>query len=211
MEFVYDHGGQVDLQQSALMVLLVSATDADQFISLLQDTYHMLHISLKLNWTAAPWTMEMLYRGITDSRELMLEIDRHPLDLHPQTPSQFLCNTFDMDRDEEGIEFITLLDYPRPHEQTIHTNEWSLHTRMPSGQPTYAWVGLRDNLIRFKRDVEEVEDAAEFEEFSRKLLSALATHGINNIIQVTIYYLLRIVAFDLLEGTLIEVISLDLS
>ncbi|KFH74064.1 hypothetical protein MVEG_01277 [Podila verticillata NRRL 6337] len=69
------HGGHIDVQQATLRVELGSETEAIQFLSLLKRTGYRFDISIKLKWNASRSIMETIYREITQTPSLVLEID----------------------------------------------------------------------------------------------------------------------------------------
>lgn len=81
---------------------------------------------------------------------------------------------------------------------------------MPSVQPWYDWVCLRDDLELFRKSASLLKDPAKYKAHVQKLRSALTTHGLSHLTEVTIYDDLWNRSIDLLDETLVTVCSSNL-
>ncbi|KAG0087100.1 hypothetical protein BGZ92_007597 [Podila epicladia] len=151
-KFVFDRGGHIDLRHSTLEVELGSQVEADQFLTLLTSTKHTFDISLKLDWKASRSYARVLCLGIAKTGTAILEIDGISLDIIPQGRVQYATNLFsDAFIAGDGLQLITLHNYPRPQEQCFHFYDFSLQSTLPSTHLVYSWEDLaEDPNIRLK-------------------------------------------------------------
>lgn len=220
-DFVHLRGGHIDMHQAILRVELGSAAEADQLLTFLKGAKHVFDISIKLNWKPTRSSVEKLYRGIVELDYVALQIDGLTPDVHPGKPISQLDHLF-LERSFDRIRFSTLLNYPRPQEQTTNIANCSLQTKMILALSSHDWVGLRNGLEQFREAIlsyrisRRLQKANMYEKPSRKLLSTMATLGFTDVTEVTIYTAETRTespwnaTFDLLEGVMVAAYSSNL-
>ncbi|KAG0094898.1 hypothetical protein BGZ93_006583 [Podila epicladia] len=209
-KFVFDRGGHIDLRHSTLEVELGSQVEADQFLTLLTSTKHTFDISLKLDWKASRSYARVLCLGIAKTGTAILEIDGISLDIIPQGRVQYATNLFsDAFIAGDGLQLITLHNYPRPQEQCFHFYDFSLQSTLPSTHLVYSWEDLAEDVRKFRDLVYEVQVESDLNTAVRELQSALEKHGLFDVIAGAFYSRYWDVAFDLEKVAFVEVYSVD--
>ncbi|KAG0339226.1 hypothetical protein BG000_002595 [Podila horticola] len=186
-KFVCSRGGFVDMQQAKLGVNLGSSDEADEFRSLLVGPVHAFDMSVKLSWEATRSYVKRLCMTIANSGTVILELDGIIL---TQRAIQYLGNGkyiyhlfIDEIMQSVDVQFITLLNYPRPKEQ---------------------WVELRSDLSKFGRLVDAAKDSLGWDEAAKELQSTLEKYGLAGNTVVTAYKDGWNAVFNQSSGALIE-------
>lgn len=157
------------MQKATIRVELESASESDQFCSLLEGIMHTFKISIKVNWEAT--RMQVITLCWRLGSTMVLEIDGITLDIHPQVHIQYLEDLIlDQIFPRTELTSVTLLNYPRPQEKYIYTVDVALRMKLtPSYE--YNWGELR-------RELAQLVSGAEISMVTcRKLKIELAKHG----------------------------------
>lgn len=177
--FVQSHGGHVSMQEATLRVELCSEEDTDQFCSFLLGTNHIFNISIKMNWKPTRSSMEKLCRDVASAGTVTLALDGVTLDSHPEGPVQHLRHLFsDTFLEGKCSKVITLLNYPRPQEQRLYFEDFSLQMSSSPVHSTFNWLDLIDIARKFKRFVSEAQEASDYSTVAREFRSALEHLGL---------------------------------
>ncbi|KFH74015.1 hypothetical protein MVEG_01228 [Podila verticillata NRRL 6337] len=190
-DFVCNHGGHVDMHQATVKVELGSHTEAQLFLSLYEKAETSFDVSVKLNQGTSQQFVWGLRQSLAEAGTDILEIDGLTVKEHPQEPFQYISDHLKESPHphigEDGVFVTTLLNYPRPHEQTMYTGDCSLLTKMSSVPTWYDWRSLRKDVEQFRATVSCLQKATGYEAPARKLRSALAAHGFTDVTKVTVY------------------------
>ncbi|KAG0340651.1 hypothetical protein BG000_011429 [Podila horticola] len=207
--FVCGHGGYIDMQQATLGVELRSSAKADQFRSLLAGSNYTFDMSIKLGWEAARSYVKRLCNDIANTGTVVLELDGirfEQLDIVPLCygQSQLLINEI---KKPNKARFIRLLNYPRPQEQCILLNKFSLQSVNLTAQIPHSWMRLDDDLEALGNLVDEAQDSSGWDEVVKALQSTLDKYGLAGTTVTTICNDEWNAVFDQASGALIEVHS----
>ncbi|KAF8977265.1 hypothetical protein BGZ52_007220, partial [Haplosporangium bisporale] len=210
-EFVHCHGGHVNIQQARIRVELKSMSEADQFQTLLCNTKYVFDVSIKLRWEATRSVMRMLCLDIAKTGTGILELDGITLDIDPQGYDQYRNKLFYHDViSKSGLRFISILNYPRPKDQCVYVNKYSLQLETPLAQSSPNWMALKSDLLKFHNVVLKEQDPSEWKSAATKLQTALEKHELSGTYMVTIYNDKWNAAFDPKRGVVVEVHSEDM-
>ncbi|KAI9231675.1 MAG: hypothetical protein BYD32DRAFT_430245 [Podila humilis] len=215
--FVRSRGVCMDFQLSTLRVQLGSETTADQLVSLLEENRDVFDNSISVRGELTRATLEMLCRAIGGTRMTDVELDGFIIGNRSQDHVQHRISSFVDLALKSSIGCVTLLNYPRPRQHSVYMAGCLLHSKLLPVRYSYDWIDLRSGLEQFRNAVTILNNMSECVAPARKLLSALATHGLKDVAEVTIYREQAldeqpwIGTFALLEGILIGLGSSDLS
>lgn len=207
-EFSCGHGGYVDMQKAWLSVKLRSSIEADQFCFLLKATKHTFDISINLSWEVTRSCVWELCMDIADTGTVVLELDGITPDILPQGHEQYFGSLLSDDILEDNeLQQIILLNYPRPQEQCIHFKFWSLQSPILPARFHPGWVKLRYDMNNIIANVVSTpQQATELTTATTDIRSVLEMHKLSNATVLTIYCDWTAV-LDLEEGTIVSVFS----
>ncbi|KAG0339225.1 hypothetical protein BG000_002594 [Podila horticola] len=217
-KFVSGHGGYVDMQQARLGVELKSSIEADQFRSLLAGPMHTFDMSIKLGWEATRSYVKDLSMDIANTGTVVLELDGIMLEwrdiipivpgLRDVTPMGYGQSLPFLDEimNPGKTRFVRLLNYPRPQEQCILLNKFSLQSVNSTAQFPHSWIELHNDLRNL---VDAVQNSSAWNEVPKALQSTLEKYGLAGTTEVTMYNDGWNAVFDRISGALVEVHSLD--
>ncbi|KAG0349438.1 hypothetical protein BG005_010973 [Podila minutissima] len=204
-DFVNDHGGYVDMRQATLRVELKSKTEADEFLFRLKDTKNTFNIAMKLNWSVTRSHLYTLCYSIAQTNTVVLETDSISFDIqsedHVQHPKDLFANL----TQQTNLQFIVLVNYPRPHQQRIYVSNYVLQSYFSPTQSIIPWLDLRDDLETFDLAVSAANEVSTCKEVVRKLPSILSEHGLLKATAVTVYQKAWTATFDLEAGAAFDV------
>ncbi|KAG0022505.1 hypothetical protein BGZ82_011010, partial [Podila clonocystis] len=212
-EFAQSRNGYVDMQQAALRVELDSTAEADQFISHLTGAGHTFNISMKLKWATSRPSVEKLCRDIAGTSVVELTIDGVTLDILPQDRDHAQCthNLFGaLVQWKTTLKFITLLNYPRPHEQCLYVKQYSLQLSSSSTRSFDNWVELERNMTKFWSLILNERVAVDYDTAARNLKGILGGNELPPIAVFTMHARSWNCSFDLNESAIVEVYSKDM-
>lgn len=212
-EFVNSHGGHADLQQATLSIELRSAIEADRFRELLQAVGRAFDISIKLCWKATLATLGDLCQTIAATRAAFLEIDGITLDIHPQDHLLHARNFFaDRVARATNIALITLLNYPRPHEQCMYMEDCEVKLPFSLARSSYDWVAVQRAVVKFGHTVEGWDvTATTCKAAAEKVRSVLAGYGFLEVPAITVHYGTWDGVFVFDQGAFVELYSLNMN
>lgn len=209
--FVRSHGGHIDMRKATLTVNLRSAADAGGFQAVLRATNHIFDISIKLEWTITRSYVEKLCTTIAKTGAKVLEIDGITLDAIPQDYVQYTHNPIGEDvLKETTLRVVTLLNYPRPQEQTIHFKQVSLQSTIAAGSSVHRWVEQQSALNNFQNLISGKKGLSQCRVAAKELRSTLQSLGVLKPTFVTVYEDSWDAVFDLQKGVFVEAFSLDM-
>ncbi|KAI9242952.1 MAG: hypothetical protein BYD32DRAFT_482973 [Podila humilis] len=185
-EFVDLHGGHVDMQQAILKVELGSTTEANQFLTLLTAVKHSFNISIKLMWRAKQQHIQELFQKISWTGTVILEIDGVTPGIQPLGPIQ---NRAKVSRNKSAdIRLVILLNYPRPHEQSLFMEGCEVRLCSPPARSAYDWVEVQHAVVKFGETVDNGDATTNECKFAtQEVQSALASHGLSEVAEITVY------------------------
>lgn len=195
-QYVTGHQGDVDMQKATIRVELESASESDQFCSLLERVMHTFKISIKVNWEATRIQVITLCWRLGST--MVLEIDGITLDIHPQDHIQYMEDLIlDQIFPHTELKSVTLLNYPRPQEKFIYTVNVALRLKLT---PSYEhnWDGLSRELV-------QLVPSAEISMVTcRKLKIELAKHGFPEVHSIVLLHRGDYILLDLEQGALTD-------
>ncbi|KFH69337.1 hypothetical protein MVEG_04151 [Podila verticillata NRRL 6337] len=185
-EFVDLHGGHVDMQQAVLKVELGSTTEANQFLTLLTASKHTFNISVKLMWRAKQQHIQELFQKISWTGTVILEIDGITPGIQPLGPIQ---NRAKIPQNKSAdIRLVILLNYPRPHEQCLFMEGCEVRLCSPPARSAYDWVEVQHAVVKFGETVDNGDAMTDECKFAtQEVRSALASHGLLEVAEITVY------------------------
>lgn len=195
-EFVYSHGGNIDMKLATLRVELSSTAEADMFRTLLTIVKFPFDIAIKLSWEATRSYVNDLCQEIATTGTKVLEIDGITPDIHPQSLGHYLFNMFASKVSERnGILVLTLLNYPRLQEQCIHSSTISMHSKIPTVRDSPDLLELHDNIQKAIKSLSDMFDGASgkatgnFDTPAIQIYSALEKCGLSDLLfTITIHH-----------------------
>ncbi|KFH74100.1 hypothetical protein MVEG_01313 [Podila verticillata NRRL 6337] len=206
--FLQSRGGHIDMEQAELKVELSSATDADQFCSLLMGTKHTFNISIKLNWKATRPTVVNLCKKIASTLTVALKLDGITVDIHPPGHVQYPCDLFSSDiLPPSDLISITLLNYPRSLEHRFYVNGASFQATPSPGGNDFKWWKVNRVARRLS---DRRLPMLDYKEVMATMEATLASHGFSGATVVTIDSNQWSYAIDLKEHDFLEVYSKDM-
>ncbi|KFH69286.1 hypothetical protein MVEG_04101 [Podila verticillata NRRL 6337] len=208
-KFVHSHGGHVDTQQATLSIELATIADADQFQALLSDTKHRFDYSVKLSWRATRPYAKDLFLNIGKKSSRVMEIDGITPDIHPLGYDQYRNNLF---RDEilsvTGIYVISLLNYPRPQQQTTHFWNFSIQSVLLPTPLLHGWVHLDSDINEIEELVCKAQVASDCDIAANELKVTVEKHRVPEVTAVTLFTVYGWnTVFDLEKGSIVELQS----
>ncbi|KAG0316516.1 hypothetical protein BG000_004838, partial [Podila horticola] len=211
-EFVDTRKGHVDMQRGRLRVELGSIAEADQFRALLTCTKHVFIVCIKLLWKATRLYVKDLCLDIGTTGTLVLELDGISLDTNPQGCDKHMQNLFDFQilKNTSRLKLITLLNYPRPQEQCIHMDNFSLQSILSPIRPPIRWVELRSNLEMIHNLMSKAAVEVDCNTAASELQAVLEKHGFPPATVATIYDEGWNAVFDQESGTVVELHTQDM-
>ncbi|KAG0018327.1 hypothetical protein BGZ82_000465, partial [Podila clonocystis] len=202
--------GHVDMQQARLSVELRSYTESIGFQRLLTNIRMSFNLSMKLNWNTTRTYVEKLCQDVAQLKTVALDIDGVTPSIYPQGYVHYTRNIFvDKVLPETGLQLITLVNYPRPHQQCIHLGNFSLRSRLAPTRSSHSWVDLRTDLDRVWKRVSEAQEAFECKAAVAELLSVQEKHGLSDTTSITFHSEKWAAVFNLKERAVIEAYSHD--
>ncbi|KAG0334639.1 hypothetical protein BG000_008151, partial [Podila horticola] len=213
-KFVFSHGGQVDMHRSTVQVELESQMAADKFLDHLTDVKHVFDISMKLDWQPTRLYIKELCLGIARTGTGTLEIDGITLDVHHQGHVQYFehlfCDTV-ISNDGQGLQFVTLLNYPSPQEQCVHFKRFSLQSALSPARLAHSWVDLSLDLEEYRQVMFQAQVDSDCTTDVEGLQAVLEKHGCSDVTVVTICNGSWEAVFDLQKSSFVEAFSWDTS
>lgn len=193
------------MHHSTLRVELGSSDQADQFRSLLTAAKHVSEISIKLNWKAIRSYAQDLCLDIAKVGTATLELDGITFDIHPQGHVQYTSDLFsEQIISDNGLQFITLLNYPQPQQQHLHFSRFSLQSTFSQERLTQSWVDMRDELNDICDLESKVQEASDCIAVVKEIQAVLEKHELFDVRMITIYNGTWDAMFDLKKCTLTE-------
>ncbi|KAG0085841.1 hypothetical protein BGZ93_007518 [Podila epicladia] len=209
-DFVSYQGGHVNMQQAKLGIPLQSSHEARCFQNLLTSSKHAFNIAVNLNWKISRGYVSELCEDIAKTKAVVLDIDGITTQIHPQGYVEYTFNLFaNSVGPENGLQLITLLNYPHPQEQCIYIGNFSLQSRLAPARSAHSWVELRTDLEKFGNIVSNAEESSEFVKAAQELRLVQEKHGLSDTTSVTIHNDKWGAVFDLEEGAIVEAYSMD--
>lgn len=219
-EFVYSHRGNIDMKQAILRVELSSTAEADRFRTLLTGAKCAFDIALKLSWEVTRSHVNELCQEIATTGTKVLEIDGITPDIHPKSLGYYLFNMFASKvREKSGILVLTLLNYPRPQEQCIHSNTVSIHSTIPTVRGNPDLLELNDTLQKAFKAMSDMFDGGSgkatgtFETLAMQIDSAVEKCGLSDLVFTTTMHFEPFceAVIDLKTGGFIEMCSIEIA
>lgn len=211
-DFVSNHGGHCDVQQSKLKIELESVAKASQFLGLLKYVKHAVDISIKLAWTATRLEVNRLCKDIAKTKTVVLELDGISFEILPQDIEECMGNFFDYETMENtGPQCVILVNYPHPQERCIFFEGVSLRSILSPTQSLDCWVELRSDLERYGQLLSTARTTSYWTTASKIILSTLKKYGFLALTTAKFYCGGWSAVFDLQCGALSEVRSLDMA
>ncbi|KAG0026565.1 hypothetical protein BGZ81_006250 [Podila clonocystis] len=202
--------GHVDMQQARLSVELRSYTESIDFQRLLTNIRMPFNLSMNLNWNTTRSYVEKLCQEVAQLKTVALDIEGVTPSIYPQGYVHYTRNIFvDKVLPETGLQLITLINYPRPHQQCIHIGNFSLRSRLAPLRSSHSWVELRTDLDRVWKRVSEAQEESEGKAAVAELLSVQEKHGLSDTTSITFHSEKWGAVFDLKELAVIEAYSHD--
>ncbi|KAI9235069.1 MAG: hypothetical protein BYD32DRAFT_470790 [Podila humilis] len=209
-EFVRNHGGDLNMQQTTLTAVLRSSSVADQFRTLLKGTQQIFNLNLRLDLRPTREYLRDLILDLAQSKAVILDIDGVTLETHPLGYVDYALNLFaDNVVPKSDLKLITLINYPRPQERCLHLGKFSLRTTISTSRPARSWVELRSELEKFGDMVSLARTGIDCNNAAEMLRSLLKKHGYPLATVVTIHESGWNTVFKPEEGGVIEVYSKD--
>lgn len=162
-EFVLGHERNVEMHHSTLRVDLTSSDEADLCRTLLIAVKYVFEISIKLNLEARKSYARDFRLDIAKMSTIVLELDGNMLDIHSHGHVRHSESLFtDQVMSNQGLQLITLFNYPRPQEQCIQYHQLSLQPARSSSSAILSrrWVDLKENLCKFHGLVSDAQTAS---------------------------------------------------
>ncbi|KAF9329473.1 hypothetical protein BG006_007459 [Podila minutissima] len=202
--------GHIDMQQARLRVELQTHRESIEFQRLLTIIRQPFNLSIKLNWNATRSFVEKFCQDVAQLKTVAMDIDGITPSIYPQGFVHYTHNIFaDKVLPETGLQLITLLNYPRPHEQCIHIGNFSLQSRLSPLRSSHSWVELRADLDRCSKLVFKAQVASECEAAAAELHLVQKKHELSDTTSITIHDDKWAAVFDLKELAVIEAYSQD--
>lgn len=210
-EFVIGRGGHVDMQQAEIKVELRSTIEADQFETLLAGlNFPFYSVTVKLSWELTRSYAVKMFTGIARTGAIVLEIDGITLDIHPQGAEHYRSNLIvDCIIDFTGLQFITLLNYPRLQEQSVYIGQASLQSAISPRRFSNSWVDLKSDLMEIYKPLSKQRVASDCSAVVAELQAVLERHGQRDVTLVTLFRDTWNATFDLEKGSCVEAYSQD--
>ncbi|KAG0009465.1 hypothetical protein BGZ82_004006, partial [Podila clonocystis] len=209
-EFVSVKGGQVNMQQARLGIVLQSSAEAGKFRGLLTGSKHAFNIAVNLNWKISRSYVKGLCQDIAKTKAVVLDIDGITTHIHPQGYVHYTLNLIaGRDDPDPGLQLITLLNYPKSREQCIYIGNFSLQSILSPARSAHSWVELRTDLEKFGNIVAKAEEPSECVTAARELRLVREKHGLTDTTSVTIHNEKWGAVFDLKEEAVVEAYSMD--
>ncbi|KFH74056.1 hypothetical protein MVEG_01269 [Podila verticillata NRRL 6337] len=211
-DFVSNHKGHCNVQQSKLRIELESVAEASQFLRLLEYVKYSFNISIKLAWTATRSEVKVLCMNIAETNTVVLELDGVTFDILSHGIEEDMSNFFDYEiMENTGLQCLVLVNYPRPHERCILFKGILLQSVLSPTQSLDRWVELRSDLEKCGQSLSKARTASYCTTVSKKIFSTLEKYGFSGVTAVRIYCSGWSAEFDLQYGALSEVHSLDMA
>ncbi|KAG0012447.1 hypothetical protein BGZ82_002587, partial [Podila clonocystis] len=173
---------------------------------------HTFDMSIKLNWEATRSYVKRLCIAIPNTGTVILELDGVMLkqrDIHYLGNGKYAYHLFIEEiMQSADIQFITLLNYPRPQEQCIFLSKFSLQSVYSPMPVSHRWLELRSDLNKFGGLLDAAQDYLDWDGAAKVLQSTLDKYGLTGTSVVTKYSDEWNAVFEQTSGALTEVHSL---
>ncbi|KAF9409904.1 hypothetical protein BGZ94_001823 [Podila epigama] len=158
--YIEVQGGMVDIQQSIISIRLWTFEMAVDFCKVLWETRRVFEVTASLMWS--PLTrdsLEDLVMEFARSGVHVLHIDGVTTHVHPQSSLEESSDMFFQLVKANGLQLLTLLNYPRISEQYIYlgksdVNAYGLVLNATYGRPYLDWLELRLGLDRYLEGIQ---------------------------------------------------------